>query len=446
MKASNSIIRLTMTVFILITLAACSGSQTANWESGSGGSENSAPTATFTLLHSFADGTTDGARPQAGVILDTKGNLYGQTFYGGTSNLGTVFKLDTSCTLTLLHSFAGGPSDGARPVADLLLDNWGNLYGMTTIGGAFERGIVFKIDKSGNMIVLHHFAGGATDGAVPFTRLIIDENSNLYGTTQQGGLFNEGTIFTLNRCGDFTLLHSFNRRTDGTVPNALVRDNEGNLYGSTEAAGDPFGSLDAPGFGTLFKLDKSGRFTVLHVFIDKAEGLIPNEIIRDNEGNLFGTTKFGGTFDKGTVFKFDSSGKLTVLHSFALEESIPLAGLVMDNRGNLYGTTSGAGEHGFGFGTVFKFDTTTNTRTTLHTFSDSPTDGRFPLAGLVLDSRGNLYGTTVDGGAFGFGTVFKVDQGITSESSWTPMAIVTQEPGLTGSAISEQLSTCSSGL
>jgi len=380
----------------------------------------------FAVLHSFTG--PDGQNPFAALVRDTSGNLYGTTQNGGSSancqgGCGTVFKLDTSGNLTVLHNFTGPKGDGANPYAGLTMDASGNLYGTTAYGGsgAFSQvgyGTVFKLDSSGSETVLHSF--NAFDGQNPDGPLIMDTAGNLYGTTRGGGASVDGTVFRLDTSGNLTVLHSFvEPNLDGKNPYAgLTMDASGNLYGTTANGGSPGNCPDR--CGTVFKLDISGNLTVLHSFTGSSgDGAYPYAgLIMDSSGNLYGTTSGGGAPGYGIVFKLDVSGNETVLYSFSGSDGAnPYADLVMDSSGNLYGVTSGGGA--FGAGIVFKLDTSGH-ETVLHTFTNSG-DGGYPFAGLIIDSSNNLYGTTSQGGAIGGGTVFKVG----SSPCATPVATTT---------------------
>ena len=356
---------------------------------------------TFTVLYSFKGGT-DGSSPFAGLVRDGAGNLYGTTLHGGGSDFGTVYKLDSSGAETVLHSFTGVP-DGQYPQAGLVLDSAGNFYGTTGSGGASGFGTVFKLDTKGAETVLHSFTY-MPDGAFP-SGLVGYAAGNLYGTAAGGGAFGTGTVFKLNAAGKLIVLHNFRGgATDGQYPYAgLVRDPAGNFYGTTFGGG-------ASGLGTVFKLDTTGVETVLHSFAGTGgDGTRPYAALRDAAGNLYGTTSEGGASGLGTVFKMDTTGAETVLHSFTdvPDGASPYAGLVADAAGNLYGTTAGGGA--FGMGTVFKLNTA-GKLTVLHSFTGGATDGGHPLAGLVRDAAGNLYGTTYSDGFFGLGTVFKLSR------------------------------------
>ena len=370
----------------------------------------------YTVLYSFTGGA-DGATPHAGLAVDASGNLYGTTTAGGASNLGTVFELDTSNTETVLYSFAGG-ADGATPNAGLVLDASGNLWGTTTAGGASSLGTVFKVDTAGVETVVYSFAGGA-DGATPYAGLVRDATGNLYGTTRAGGASNFGTVFKLDTTGTETVLYTFTGGADGGSPQAgLILDAAGNLYGVTPSGGSKAGLCVYPsGCGVVFELDTSNTETVLYTFADGADGGYPQAgLILDAAGNFYGTTpEADATF--GTVFKLDTSGAQTVVYSFGgASGSAPVAGLLLDPSGNLYGTTSTGAS---GFGTVFELDTTGKIAV-FHTFAGGA-DGASSYAGLVLDQSGNLYGTTASGGASNVGTVFEITPDFSlSTSGLTP--------------------------
>ena len=390
---------------------------------------------TFTTLFSFNN--SDGANPQASLIMDAQGNLYGTTGSGGTYSFGTVFKLDPSGNETVLHSFAGNLDDGGTPVANLIRDASGNLYG-TTYQGATPSGggTVFKLDPSGNETILHSFSMGS-DGGNPDCGLIMDAQGNLYGTTFSGGAYGNGTVFKVDPSGNETVLHSFTGGSDGYMPYAgLIMDAQGNLYGTTFSSDNP-----AQGNGVVFKLDPAGSETVLYTFTGGRDGAWPNALIMDAARNLYGTTGYGGNLDCysgqgcGTVFKVDPSGNETVLHSFTAgsDGQGPTGSLIMDQQGNLYGMTVYGGAHGWG--TVFRLDPSGN-ETVLYSFTGG-NDGKQPIGGLVMDATNNLYGTTYGGGASnncfgGCGTVFK----LAAPSSTAATVASGLNPSVFGQAVS----------
>jgi uncharacterized repeat protein (TIGR03803 family) len=209
-------------------------------------------TGNYTVLHSFTGGA-DGATPYAGLLRDASGNLYGTTTAGGTSKLGAVFKLDTTGDYTVLHSFTGG-ADGATPYAGLVQDASSNLYGTASAGGASNLGVAFKLDTTGTEMVLHSFTGGS-DGAFPEAGLTLDASGNLYGTSAAGGASKRGTLFKLDPAGTETVLYSFTGGTDGGTPVApLVLHPSGDLYGTTSDSKPKRCFLGYSGCGVVFKL------------------------------------------------------------------------------------------------------------------------------------------------------------------------------------------------
>jgi uncharacterized repeat protein (TIGR03803 family) len=303
-------------------------------------------------------------------------------------------------SFSVLYAFKRG-TDAANPLAGLIQDAAGNFYGTTYGGGDSGLGAVFMVDPAGKETVLYSFTAGA-DGQFPRAALVRDAAGNLYGTTSYGGASNRGTVFKLDATGRETVLYSFTGGADGANPYAaLILGGGGNLYGTTSGGGPSGG-------GTVFKLDAARQETVLYGFTGGADGGSPLAgLIPGPAGKFYGTTYAGGASGYGTVFQLDPAGKETVLYSFAAgsDGSGPKAGLIRDTAGNLYGTTYGGGVPGYG--TVFKVDTI-GKETVLYSFTGGA-DGTQPEAGLIRDTFGSLFGTTSGGGAPGAGTVFKLD-------------------------------------
>ncbi len=359
-----------------------------------------------TTLFRFLEEGTQGDMPSSGVVLDSEGNIYGTTFsggaFGGVYGYGVVYKLDAEGHETILHSFTGG-ADGGYPGGSVILDSSGNLYG-TTPGGTLGGGVVYKLDPAGNETVLYNFAGGA-GGADP-NGLIRDAAGNLYGTTSAGGVSNAGLVYELDAAGMETVLYSFPGATNGAAPaGSLTRDSSGNLYGTTSAGG-------LNGAGTVYRLDPSGKETLLYSFTGGTDGADPQSgVIRDAAGNLYGTTFSGGVNGFGVVYKLDASNMLTVLHSFTgiPDGYNPSGGLIFDASGNLYGTTT-LGGTADGGGAIFKIDTR-GEETLLYSFVCAPKDiycDLYPFSGLTLDGAGNLYGTFQSGGPAKSGSVYQL--------------------------------------
>lgn len=349
-----------------------------------------------TVLYSFSGGS-DGGSPAA-TLLDQAGILYGTTQAGGASGNGTVFELTPNGTETVLYSFTGG-NDGGTPVANLIRDNSGNLYGTTYFGGTGGAGTIFKLPPNGTESVLYSFTGGS-DGGYPPAGLTSDKSGALFGTTQGGGSAGNGAVFELAPDGTEHVLYSFTGGSDGNAPFAgVIEDKARNLYGTTYGGG-------AAGNGTVFELAPNGTETVLYSFTGGADGGTPVAgVIQDKAGNFYGTTYVGGANNAGTVFRLGRDGHETVLYSFtgANDGGSPVAGLVA-KANDLYGTASAGGA--YGFGVVFGI-ATDGTETVLHSFTGG-SDGAYPYAGLTLGNADSLYGTTIQGGSGGNGTVFQV--------------------------------------
>jgi uncharacterized repeat protein (TIGR03803 family) len=364
----------------------------------------------YTVLHSFK-GAPDGSHPYPALIRDPAGNFYGTTELGGAFDQGTVFKMNASGGVKVLYSFSG-TGDGAHPRASLLRGPDGSLYGTAPTGGTGSCsggcGVIFKIDRSGHESVLYSLHGGLEGGLVQDS-LVADNAGNLYGSTEDGGDYAIGTVFKLDPAGNFTTLFAFSG-LNGNGPNDVIRDAAGNFYGTTATGGNGAGCLG--GCGVIYKLDSAGNQTVLYTFQGGVDGAYPTaRLLRDGAGNLYSTTLDGGAHGYGTVFKLDASNNLTVLYSFAgaPDGGNPLTGVIRDGQGNLYGTawSGGTGPCQGGCGAVFKL-TSSGSESLLHNFLGSPNDGSSPEGGLVADSTGFLYGVTYYGGEQGNGIVFKV--------------------------------------
>jgi uncharacterized repeat protein (TIGR03803 family) len=369
---------------------------------------------TFTSLFSFAG--TNGADPHyVYLVQGIDGKLYGTT-YASTGSGGTAFKITTAGSLTTLYTFCvnGIPCmDGAQPTAGLVLASNGNFYGTTTNGGANNDGTVFAITPAGKLTTLHSF--DSTDGAEPEVGLIQATNGALYGTTSIGGSSDVGTIFEITTAGKLTSLLSFNG-TNGDYPDArLVQGTNGNFYGTTYEV--------SSGSGTVFDITSAGKLSTLHKFDGTDGGGPTGVLIQATNGNFYGTTTGDGANSSGgTVFQITPAGKLTTLYSFCSKSdctdgSTPYAGLIQGTDGNLYGTTfyGGANETSCngGCGTLFKI-TTAGKLTTLYNFCSKSgcTDGSSPQGGLVQDTNGTFYGTTYYGGTDGIGTIFSLSLGL----------------------------------
>ncbi len=370
-------------------------------------SVQSQTTAVVTTLYNFVGNGTDGVHPQAGLIQGSDGNFYGTTVSGGGSGYGTVFRISPAGVFTTLHSFTGSGTDGASPKAGLIQGSDGNFYGTTNSGGGsyYCNGTVFQITPGGVLTTLHSFTQIGTDGSEPDAGLVQGSDGNFYGTTYTGSN-NFGTVFSITSSGEYTNLHSFSGSgMDGEHPEAsLVQGSDGNFYGTTAAGGGS--SSDG---GTVFQITPAGNYTTLHSFTGIGlDGQFPRAgLIQGSDGNFYGTTASGGAGEGvGTVYQITPTGLYRPLYSFpGTDGATPFAGLVQGSDGNLYGTTEYGGSGSAG--TVFQV-TLAGAHIILHSFTGSGTDGVYPDAGLIQGSDGNFYGTTPSGGSSGQGTIFKL--------------------------------------
>lgn len=396
---------------------------------------------TLKTLHAFCsqDSCPDGDRPVAGLLIDSGGNLYGTTQFGGANNRGVVFEIKSrngAWSYRVLHSFCAdsGCPDGSIPSAGLILDTSGNLYGTTETGGASNCGTVFELKaRHRQLATLYSFCSTSNDAKFPLAGLtyrgqavgaLYDGKAPLYGTSSQGGAPGQGTVYTLarkHRIWSESVLHEFCEAgvgscADGEAPlGDLIVDGVGNLYGNTTIGG-------SQGNGVVFELSSGRRKwkeTVLYDFCqlgDCADGDRPlGALLMDSAGALIGTTSLGPG-EAGNLFKLAPDGKSwqqTVLYTFCAEQSCtdgytPMAGVMMDGAGNVFGTTAFGGTSGATAGTVFMLAGTEHT--VLYNFCSQSdcTDGAFPEAPLVMDAAGNLYGTTAGGVGSARGTVFEL--------------------------------------
>lgn len=412
-KLTQTLLLATVLFFLTMSLGASAAAQRAD-----------------RVLHSFNNTGKDGYNPTSALIFDTLGNLYGTTVAGGAHNGGTVFEMaphGSGWEEKELYSFP----DGYAPRSAVIMDASGVLYGVTSGGGEFAEGTVFSLtpETGGHWseATLHSFEANGTDGAFPNGSLIMDASGNLYGTTVNGGTGGVGTAFELSpQSGGVwieTILHSFsNDHIDGSYPYAsLTFDSSGNLYGTTNTGGTS-GNC-SPGCGTVFELTSSGGVwteTVIHDFSTDEDGFYPiGGLTFDTKGNLYGVTTQGGAdeFTAGAVFELTPAGggvwNESAIYQFETSAdgaSPEYVTPVLDAAGNLYGTTSAGGTNSVG--TVFELSPRkggTWIERVLHSFSNDGTDGQSPMSGVVLNSAGDIFGTTFSGGTTcGCGTVFEV--------------------------------------
>jgi uncharacterized repeat protein (TIGR03803 family) len=377
------------------------------------------------VIYSFGGGT-DGEYIDSDLVMDSGGNIYGTSVQGGDFGGGTVFELTPSGDSwihTVLYSFTGGV-DGGEPYKGVTLDAAGNLYGTAVTGGMGLGceggcGVVYKLTKSGKswvQSVIYNFNGG-DDGSGPGSGVTFDKTGTLYGMTPTGGAYGLGVIYQLepylNGKWKFSVLHAFTGGADGASGSAgrLILDKEGNLYGVATTGG-------ANGQGVVFRLTRSASghslLQTLYAFKGQPDAGFPyGGLTFDTLGNLYGTTYYDGKNNLGAVYELtNSSGSWSekVLYSFegGSDGSNSISNLVFDRVGDLYGTTSEGGA-GCSCGVIFKLAAGGKgnwTESVVYRFQGAP-DGGFAYNGMVGDTAGNFYGTTVHGGFSDDGAIYK---------------------------------------
>lgn len=386
---------------------------------------------TFKTLYNFCSTSSggvclDGRYPLASLVQGANGDLYGTTAEGGANNgqltiNGTVFRVTTAGKLKTIYNFCSQPSctDGNYPNGGLLLATDGNFYGVTSGGGAYNYGTVFKITAAGKLKTIYNFCSqpSCADGEYPEAGLIQATNGNFLGTASVGGAYGQGTAFEMTPSGTIIFLYSFcggSCADGGDMKGGLMQAADGNFYGTAYAGG---GSDCYPvsGGGTFFQLTPSGMETTLAPFC-QPNGFYPDSApVQAANGNFYGTTAAGGDGnDAGTFYEMTPAGSATWWYNFCLQIGCPDGSnpqaLILGTDGNFYGPTSGGGAND-GKGTVFKI-TPTGQLTTLHSFSGDPTDGTIPNGPLLLDTNGTFYGTTFGGGTHNDGTIFSIATGL----------------------------------
>ncbi len=354
--------------------------------------------ATVNSLASLSTGL--GKTAYGGVFQASDGNFYGTAATGGSNSAGSIFRVTPSGVLTVLFNFVNG-SSGDGSYSALVQGSDGDLYGTTSSGGSSGQGTVFKINTSGTFTLLHTFAGGASDGESSYSPLLLASDGNFYGTTVYGGSSGNGTVFRMTPAGTVTVLKSF---TAGESPDArLLEAADGFLYSTF-----PYGG--ANGAGGVFKISLDGTaYSLVHSFDSASEGDTPySSLIQATDGNFYGMLYSGGTGGAGggAVFRMTPAGVVNILHAFAGGATDGLnpdyGSLLQASDGDLYGVTSGGGASGGG---VFYRLTLAGAFTLLKSFG-SGAEGNVPEGPLIQGTDGKLYGVTTSAGSLGGGGVF----------------------------------------
>lgn len=354
---------------------------------------------TVRALHAFAPDGVDGTQPGDGLFLGRDGHLFGVTTGGGSRGYGTVFELSPDGTETILHDFAAGTGDGADPTTPPIADPAGGLVGTTYLGGAHGQGTVYRLDASGALSLLHSFSGD--DGANPDAPLLSARDGALYGTTLQGGSHGRGVLYRITLSGGFELLHAFGAAGDLAHPTGpLVQARDGTIYGAGIDGG-------GTGSGGLFAYSpRSAEPRVLLSLRAETDCSLPmGGVMQLRDGRLVGTGYAGGPMNAGCVFAAQPDGSLRVLHHFtggedgAQPASLPLE----DAQGRLLFTSSLGSTHGDG--ALLALGGGDGNVSVMHAFG--PGDVSVPSGNLVQGADGHVYGTAPFGGAHGRGGVFE---------------------------------------
>jgi uncharacterized repeat protein (TIGR03803 family) len=422
MKASNS----RFTLYLALACAAITLSLTVSAQAQ-------------TLNYFAAFNGVNGAGTST-VIQATDGNFYAATAGHATGlEYGNVVKITPAGEISTVYNFCSKPhcTDGAWPITPPILGSDGNLYGVTSGGGSYlfnggGWGIVYRLTLDGKLTTLHTFCTVAPclDGEAP-AGIMQAADGNLYGTTYAAGQFNAGTLFKVTTLGDFSVVHAFCSSAncaDGQWPGLPpVQGSDGNLYGTTSYGG----IADA---GVLYDLTPAGRFNVVHTFLCYYticnRGGDPLSVVQDPKGNLFGVTQSGGIYGNGTLFEITSTHDFINLYSFnSGPESTPYAGLTLANDGNFYGTTQE---------TIFQL-TPSGVPTTLYTFTRSNTAGEYPYTRLFQAPNGNLYGAVAFYNSAWNGAIYSFSNGLSPLVETNPTmgkvgkSVLILGNGLTGS-------------
>ena len=366
----------------------------------------------FTVIDNLGFGT-DGSYPQSGPIVGSDGNFYGTTECGGALDVGAVYRLTPAGTESIVTSFASG-TVARGPVGELVQAGDGNFYGTTYWGGSNNTGTVFKLASDGTVTTLWSFGSGS-DGQLPKGGLVQASDGNFYGTTGSGGTTGYGTLFRMTPGGVETVLWNFGNGTDGFAPQgALVMGSDGNLYGTTSLGG-------TNASGTIFRITLTGVETVVWNFGSAVAGTVDGglpapRLIIGSDGNFYGTTEGGGTNGGGTLFRFTPAGTLSVVWAFGAgtDGNGPWSGVTQGTDGNFYGTTVSGGtiqtcgaSYNYGCGTIFRI-TPAGEESVLWDFGFGGNGAQVSPLSVVQSADGSLFGVTSSGGPAGGGSIFQL--------------------------------------
>lgn len=374
------------------------GTLTNGTSKGGGAIFKITPSGQYNVIRSLSL-STDGGRPNGKLIQATDGYLYGTTYTGGSGGGGTIFRMNTSGTeYTVIKALTA--ATGLNPYGGLVQGTDGALYGMTRLGGTANKGVIFRVNTSGTAYtVLRSLTD--PDGFYPMGDLIQATDGYLYGMAPNGGANNNGTIFRIKPAGtDFKVMRSLSVSIEGSGPTgSLVQASDGNFYGMAYG-------LNGGYSGSLFRMTLGGLVTVIKKLTGNTEGAQPKGgLVQGSDGALYGMTYAGGKYTYGTVIRITTANAFSVLAHLngAAMGNVPLNNLAIGKDSTFYGVAQNGGA--YNYGTVFKI--CGGTTTVVKSFNRL-TDGALPAGGLLRGSDGNMYGTTTTGGTNGGGTIFKI--------------------------------------
>ena len=361
----------------------------------------------YAVITNFTGGANDGGLPNHKVLVAGDGTLYCSDGFGGAGTYGLIFKINPDgSNFTIVKQLGAG--EGFFPSAALTAGSNHIIYGSTYSGGASNVGTVFRITQDGTgFAVLHHFAP-ATDGGLPLGRVIEGSDGRIYGTTSDISR-PVTTLFRMNADGtNYVILHSFGGTGDGAGPQGIIESSDGLIYGTTSGGG-------ASSLGTVFRINKDGSgYSILRSFTGgTSDGQYPYAtVIEGTDGRLYGTTDAGGSSGFGTTYVLNKNGTgYSVLRHFTggtTDGAAPSAELFQGSDGLLYGTTSAGGAGGAG--TIFKLRTDGTSYGVLKHFLGGATDGANPYYAGVIERNNSLYGVTAAGGTFNAGIIYCVNK------------------------------------
>jgi uncharacterized repeat protein (TIGR03803 family) len=344
-----------------------------------------------------------GLYPSGSVTLDARGDIFGTASEGGFYDDGTIWEMLPSGVIRVLHSF-GESGDGLYPGTQVTIDPEGDLFGTTELGGRFDHGMVWEITRLGEYIRLHSFGETSSDGLFPVAGVTVDPRGDLFGTASEGGIYSLGTVWEIDASGIYRTVHPFGGTLNASKPyGGATLDQNGDLFGTTFYGG-------SHGSGAVWEITANGVPLLLHSFESSMyDGQYPETgVVLDVKGDVLGTTESGGRYYYGTVWKLTPEGIYTTLHSFGgtpRDARYIYSGITLDAKGDMFGTSYEGGVHFEG--AVWEISAS-GEYTNPFSFGGSDTEPANPQTGIAVDSNGDLFGTAPNGGSHAGGTIWEL--------------------------------------